>query len=89
MCVTLKLGVLSCLSQAPYPRGAGGERRAFGRPDDDYIRNFDYESPRFYPNGGPRNYHNEDKKVYHSDSHYSFSNESRGGPANRRVRAQK
>ncbi|XP_053364944.1 periphilin-1 isoform X3 [Clarias gariepinus] len=70
----------------PYPRGGGGggERRSFGRPDDDYMRNFDYDSPRFYPNGGPRNYHNEDKKGYHSDSHYSFSNESRGGPANRR-----
>ncbi|XP_017349836.2 periphilin-1 isoform X1 [Ictalurus punctatus] len=67
---------------APYPRGAGGERRAFGRPDEDYTRNFDYDSPRFYPNGGPRNYHNEDKKGYQSDSY--FSNESRGGPANRR-----
>ncbi|KAI5620674.1 periphilin-1 [Silurus asotus] len=68
---------------APYPRG-GGERRNFGRPDDEYIRNFDCDSPRFYPNGGPRNYHNEDKKGYHSDSHYSASNDSRGGPANRR-----
>ncbi|XP_027034993.1 periphilin-1 isoform X2 [Tachysurus fulvidraco] len=71
---------------APYPSGggAGGERRAFGRPDDDHFRNFDYDSPRFYPNGGPRNYHNDEKKGYPSDSHYSFSNESRGGPANRR-----
>lgn len=69
---------------APYPRGGGGERRSFGRPDDDYGRNFDYDSPRFYPNGGPRNYHGDEKKGFHGDSHYSFSNESRGGPANRR-----
>ncbi|XP_035392109.1 periphilin-1 isoform X2 [Electrophorus electricus] len=70
---------------APYPRGVAGERRpAFGRPDDDYSRGFEYDGPRFYPNGGPRSYHGDDQRAYHGDGHHSFSNEPRGGPPGRR-----
>ncbi|XP_076862846.1 periphilin-1 [Brachyhypopomus gauderio] len=69
----------------PYPRGAAAERRpAFGRPDDDYGRGFEYDGPRFYPNGGPRSYHGDDQRPYHGDGHHSFSNEPRGGPPGRR-----
>ncbi|XP_049330196.1 periphilin-1 isoform X1 [Astyanax mexicanus] len=68
-----------------YQRAAGGERRpGFGRPDDDYGRGFDYDGPRFYPNGAPRNYHGEDQRGFHGDSHHSFGNEPRGGPPGRR-----
>ncbi|KAK2892825.1 hypothetical protein Q8A67_012813 [Cirrhinus molitorella] len=69
----------------PYPRGAQGERRPpFGRPDEEYNRGFEYDGPRFYPNGAPRNYHGEDQRGYHADGHHSFPNEHRGGPPGRR-----
>ncbi|XP_062850705.1 periphilin-1 isoform X2 [Trichomycterus rosablanca] len=69
----------------PYSRGGGGERRHhFGRSDEDYGRGYDYDSPRFFPNGGPRKYHSEDQRGYHGDSHQSFNNDARGGPPNRR-----
>ncbi|XP_055047072.1 periphilin-1 isoform X1 [Misgurnus anguillicaudatus] len=69
----------------PYPRGAPGERRPpFGRPDEEYSRGFEYEGPRFYPNGAPRNYHREDQRGYHGDGHHSFPNDHRGGPPARR-----
>ncbi|XP_018931915.2 periphilin-1 isoform X1 [Cyprinus carpio] len=69
----------------PYPREAQGDRRPpFGRPDEDYGRGFEYDAPRFYPNGAPRNYHGEDQRGYHGDSHHSFPNEHRGGPPGRR-----
>ncbi|XP_010885761.1 periphilin-1 [Esox lucius] len=72
---------------APFPRGAGAgpvERRpaGFGRPEE-YSRGFEYDSPRFYPNGGPRSYHGEDQRGYHGDSLH-FPNERRSGPPSRR-----
>ncbi|XP_036801125.1 periphilin-1 isoform X1 [Oncorhynchus tshawytscha] len=73
---------------APYPRSAGAgpvERRpaGFGRPDEEYNRGFEYDGPRFYPNGGPRGYHGEDQRGYHGDSLH-FPNERRGIPPSRR-----
>ncbi|XP_028811401.1 periphilin-1 isoform X4 [Denticeps clupeoides] len=49
---------------APYPRG---ERRSFGRPDEEYGRGFDYDNSRFYPNGAPRSYHGDEQRSYHGD----------------------
>ncbi len=73
--------------KGPYPREAQGDRRpAFGRPEEDYGRGFEYDGPRFYPNGAPRNFHGEDQRGYQGDSHHSFPNEHRGGPPGRRVR---
>ncbi|XP_030638389.1 periphilin-1 [Chanos chanos] len=68
-----------------YPRSAAAERRpaAFGRPDDEYGRGFEYDGPRFYPNGAPRSYHGEDQRGYHGDGLH-FVNEHRGGPPARR-----
>ncbi|XP_051976785.1 periphilin-1-like [Xyrauchen texanus] len=69
----------------PFPRGGQGERRPpFGRPDEEYGRGFDYDGPRFYPNGAPCNYPREDQRGYHGDRHHSFQNEHRGGPPSRR-----
>ncbi|XP_045074792.1 periphilin-1 isoform X1 [Coregonus clupeaformis] len=73
---------------APYPRSAGAgpvERRpaGFGRPDEEYNRGFEYDGPRFYPNGGPRGYHGEDQGGYRGDS-INFPNERRGVPPSRR-----
>ncbi|XP_029603166.1 periphilin-1-like isoform X2 [Salmo trutta] len=73
---------------APYPRSAGAgpvERRpaGFGRPDEEYNRGFEYDGPRFYPNGGPRGYHGEDQRGYLGDSLH-FPNERRGVPPSRR-----
>uniref|UniRef100_A0A8C7IN72 Periphilin 1 n=1 Tax=Oncorhynchus kisutch TaxID=8019 RepID=A0A8C7IN72_ONCKI len=61
------------------------ERRpaGFGRPDEEYNRGFEYDGPRFYPNGGPRGYHGEDQRGYHGDSLH-FPNERRGIPPSRR-----
>lgn len=65
----------------PYPRGVPGERRPpFGRPEEEYGRGFDYDGPRFYPNGAPRNFHGEEQRGYHGDGHHSFPNDHRGGP---------
>ncbi|XP_062338998.1 periphilin-1 isoform X1 [Osmerus eperlanus] len=71
----------------PYPRGPGApERRStLGRPEEEYSRAFEYESPaRFYPNGGaPRSYHGEEQRGYHGDSLH-FPNERRAVPPARR-----
>lgn len=61
------------------------ERRpGFGRPDEEYIRGFEYDSPR-YPNGAPRSYHGDDQRGYYGENSH-FANERRSGPL-RRVRA--
>lgn len=76
----------NCLFQGPIPRGVPGERRPpFGRPEEGYGRGFEYEGPRFYPNGGPRNYQGEEQRGYHGDGHHSFPNDHRGRPPARRV----
>ncbi|KAJ8269785.1 hypothetical protein COCON_G00123920 [Conger conger] len=70
--------------EIPYTRVANmGERRGeFNRPEEDYHRDFDYDGPRYYPNGGPRNYHGDEHRGYHDNS--QFGNVRRNGPPSRR-----
>lgn len=59
------------------------ERRGdFNRPEEAYHRDFDYDGPRYYPNGGPRNYHGDDHRGYHENAH--FGNVRRNAPPSRR-----
>uniref|UniRef100_A0A8C7J941 Periphilin-1 C-terminal domain-containing protein n=1 Tax=Oncorhynchus kisutch TaxID=8019 RepID=A0A8C7J941_ONCKI len=69
----------NCSGAGPVERRPAG----FGRPDEEYNRGFEYDGPRFYPNGGPRGYHGEDQRGYHGDSLH-FPNERRGIPPSRR-----
>ncbi|KAI1883422.1 hypothetical protein AGOR_G00231270 [Albula goreensis] len=69
--------------EMPYSRMASlGDRRGeFSRPEEEYHRGFDYDSPRYCPNGRPR-YLGEDQPSYHGDAH--FGNLRRNGPLSRR-----
>ncbi|KAJ8382826.1 hypothetical protein SKAU_G00036040 [Synaphobranchus kaupii] len=61
-----------------------GERRGdFNRPEEDYHREFDYDGPRYHPNGGPRSYHGDDHRGYHENAH--FGSVRRDGPPSRRM----
>ncbi|XP_035283290.1 periphilin-1-like isoform X2 [Anguilla rostrata] len=68
----------------PYNRVVNmAERRGdFNRPEEAYHRDFDYDGPRYYPNGGPRNYHGDDHRGYHENAH--FGNVRRNAPPSRR-----
>ncbi|KAG5845131.1 hypothetical protein ANANG_G00135590 [Anguilla anguilla] len=70
--------------EMPYNRVVNmAERRGdFNRPEEAYHRDFDYDGPRYYPNGGPRNYHGDDHRGYHENAH--FGNVRRNAPPSRR-----
>ncbi|XP_023696344.1 periphilin-1-like isoform X2 [Paramormyrops kingsleyae] len=65
----------------PYLRDMSERRPGFGRPDEEYIRGFEYDSPR-YPNGAPRSYHSDDQRSYYGENSH-FASERRSGPLRR------
>ncbi|KAJ8262280.1 hypothetical protein GJAV_G00164670 [Gymnothorax javanicus] len=70
--------------EMPYGRVVNlGERRGeFNRTEEDYHRDYDYDGPRYHPNGGPRSYHGDDHRGYPENAH--FGNVRRNGPPSRR-----